>query len=179
MSATVAEVLELTTVDEWNYVATADIPADAGTRGLPANALFDSFWLKDHKFLMTTDWPFQPSEEILETKLKNFDFNEINTKAVYYQETTAITASVTSNVLTLDWQRYSSYEKRLRIAAFILRIPPKFSGNRTKTGAITDPVKLESAVLLGTVQIVPERNEKSLQVMFIEQGSSYTATLVL
>ena len=40
---------------------------------------------------------------------------------------------------------YSSYEKLLRIVAFILRILPRFSGNRTKTGAITDPVELESA----------------------------------
>ena len=36
----VAEILELTTVDEWNHVPTADNPADAGTRGLSANA----FW---------------------------------------------------------------------------------------------------------------------------------------
>ena len=140
----VAEVLELTTVDEWNHVPTADNPADAGTRGLPAKALFDSSWLKGPKFLMTPDWPFQPSEEIWKTKLKNYDSNEINADSVY-QETTANTASVTPNVLTLEWQRYSSYEKLLRIVAFILRILPRFSGNRTKTGAITDPVELESA----------------------------------
>ena len=140
----VAEVLELTTVDEWNHVPTADNPADAGTRGLPAKSLFDSSWLKGPKFLMTPDWPFQPSEEILKNKLKNYDSNEINADSVY-QETTANTASVTPNVLTLEWQKYSSYEKLLRIVAFILRILPRFSGNRTKTGAITDPVELESA----------------------------------
>ena len=140
----VAEDLELTTVDEWNHVPTADNPADAGTRGLPAKALFDSSWLKGPKFLMTPDWPFQPSEEILKTKLKNYDSNEINANSVY-QETTANTASVTPNVLTLEWQRYSSYEKLLRIVAFILRILPRLSGNRTKTGEITDPVELESA----------------------------------
>ena len=93
---------------------------------------------------MTPDWPFQPSEEILKTKLKNFDFIEVNTEPVY-QETTANTASVASNVLTLEWQKYSSYEKLLRIVAYILRISPKFSCNRTKTRAITDPVELESA----------------------------------
>ena len=42
----VAEILELTTVDEWNHVPTADNPADEGTRGLSANALLDSPWLK-------------------------------------------------------------------------------------------------------------------------------------
>ena len=80
----------------------------------------------------------------MKTKLKNSDSNEINTNPVH-QETTANTASVTPIGLTLEWQKYSSYEKLLRIVAFILRISPKFSGNRTKTGAITNPVELESA----------------------------------
>ena len=80
----------------------------------------------------------------MKTKLKNFDFIEVNTEPVY-QETTANTASVASNVLTLEGQKYSSYEKLLRIVAYILRISPKFSCNRTKTRAITDPVELESA----------------------------------
>ena len=37
----VAEILELTTVDEWNHVPTVDNPADAGTRGLSAIALLE------------------------------------------------------------------------------------------------------------------------------------------
>ena len=75
----VAEILELTTVVEWNHVPTADNPADADTRGLSAKALWDSSWLKGPTFLMTPEWPFQPSEEILKTKLKNFDSIEVNT----------------------------------------------------------------------------------------------------
>ena len=38
----VAEILELTTVDEWNHVPTIDNPADAGTRGLSGKALLES-----------------------------------------------------------------------------------------------------------------------------------------
>ena len=35
----VAEILELNTTDEWNYVQSSDNPADAGgTRGLSASA---------------------------------------------------------------------------------------------------------------------------------------------
>ena len=139
-----AEILELTTVDEWNPVPTADNPAGASTRGLSANALLNSSWLKGPKILRTPDWSFQPSEEILKTKLKNFDSIEVNTETVY-QETTANTASVSPNVLILEWQKYRSCEKLLRIMAYILRFLPKFSSNRTKTGAITDPVELESA----------------------------------
>ena len=87
---------------------------------------------------------FQTSQEILRTKLKNFDSNEATTKTVY-QETTTNTASVASNVLTLEWRKYSSYEKLSRIVVYILRISPKFSGNKTETGAITDPVEFEIA----------------------------------
>ena len=47
----VAKIPELTTVDEWNNLPTADNPADAGTRGLSANALLDTPWLKGPNFL--------------------------------------------------------------------------------------------------------------------------------
>ena len=90
---------------------------------------------------MTPDWSIQPSGEVLKTKLKNFDSNEVNTDAVH-QETTVNTAKVSSYVLNFEWQKYSSYDKRLRIVDYILRISPKFSCNRTKTGAITDTVEL-------------------------------------
>ena len=38
----VVEILVMTTVDEWNHVPAADNTADAGSRGLPANALLHS-----------------------------------------------------------------------------------------------------------------------------------------
>ena len=178
----VTEILELTTVDEWNHVPTADNPADAGTRGLPANALLNSPWLKGPKFLMSSDWPFQPSEEILKSKMKNFDFIEVNTEPIY-QETTANTASVASNVLTLEWLKYSSYEKLLRIVAYILRILPNFSCNRTKTRAITDPVELESAeqklFFLGQSESFPNETKNFAQVLSIEQTFNYKRFLPL
>ena len=94
---------------------TADNPADAGTRSLLAKELLDS------PFLMTPDWPFQPSEKVLKIKLKKFDSIEVNTKPVY-QETIAKTASVAPDVLTLEWQKCSSYEELLRIVAYILHV---------------------------------------------------------
>ena len=35
----VAEIIKLTTTDEWNYVQSCDNPADAGSRGISATAL--------------------------------------------------------------------------------------------------------------------------------------------
>ena len=57
------ELLKLTTTDEWNYVYSSDNPADAGTRGLSANALVESSWLKGPEFLKTPQWPFELSED--------------------------------------------------------------------------------------------------------------------
>ena len=95
----VSEILELTTVDEWNHVPTADNPADAGTRGLSANALLESPWLRGPNFLKTSDWPFQPSKETLKTKLKKTDQAHLEPEL---QEATTITTSVTPNALTLE-----------------------------------------------------------------------------
>ena len=66
----VTEILELTAVDEWNHVPTVDNPANAGTRGLSAK---ESTWLKGPAFLRTSDWPFQPSHELMKTNLKKLD----------------------------------------------------------------------------------------------------------
>ena len=46
---------------------------------------------------------------------------------------------------TFEWQKYCSYEKLLRNAAYGLRLLPKNSEYRTITGAITDPTELENA----------------------------------
>ena len=61
----VSEILESTTVDQWFHVPSADNPADAGTRGMSADGLFASNWLKGSTFLFTSDFPFQPNNEIL------------------------------------------------------------------------------------------------------------------
>ena len=59
----VAEILELTTTDEWNYVQSSDNSADAGTRDLSGSALQESSWLKGPEFLKPPQWPFDPSED--------------------------------------------------------------------------------------------------------------------
>ena len=165
----VVEILDLTTVDRqltngttYQQPTTRRTRAHAVCRRTP----FDSSWLKGSKFLMTPDWPFQPSEEIWKTKLKNFVSNEVNTEPVY-QETTANSASVSCNVLTLEWQKYSTYEKHLRIVTHILRSSPKFSSNRTKTGGITDPLELESAQQNFFSWYSPNRSRTKLKICSI------------
>ena len=56
-----------------------------------------------------------------------------------------ISATVPEIATTFEWQRYSSYEKLLRIVAYMLRLLPKNETKRTVDGLITDPVGLDDA----------------------------------
>ena len=42
----VCEILEPTSVEEWNHVASSDNLADAGTRGMSAEVLQSSSWVR-------------------------------------------------------------------------------------------------------------------------------------
>ena len=57
------EILEHSRKPEWRYVSTKEIPADEGTRGLPARKIQDSSWIKGPPFLRLTEehWPTQPT----------------------------------------------------------------------------------------------------------------------
>ena len=64
----VSEILESTTVDQWFHVPSADNPADAGTRGMSADNLCASSWLKGPIFLFTSDFSFLPNKQFREQR---------------------------------------------------------------------------------------------------------------
>ena len=138
----VAEILELTTTDEWNYVQSSNNPADAGTRGLSANALVESSWLKGPEFLKTPQWPFEPSEDC-RWKLKKP--KDSSPSPATETSTTMVSATQSTIAQTFEWQKYCSYEKLLRIVAYMLRLLNKNCFYRCPSAAITDPAELEHA----------------------------------
>ena len=140
----VAEILELTTADEWNHVKSIDNPADAGRRGLSANSLRDSPWLKGPSFLRTHDWPFKPPKHV-EIKLKTKKSDFPNSDEETSEFLTALSATVIGIATTFEWQKYSSYEKLLRVVAYILRLLPKNEGYRSDSGLVTDPNEMRNA----------------------------------
>ena len=95
--------LELTTVDEGNYVKSCDNPVDAGTRGLSANSLRESPWLKGPSFLRTHDWPFKPPKEV-EIKLKAKEPQTPNSEETSECET-ALSATVIGIATIFEWQK--------------------------------------------------------------------------
>ena len=71
------EILEHTSVDEWNHVASSDNPADAGTCGMSADVLKSSSWVRRPNFLITNQFPFEPSIEVV----KNIIFGILTEEA--------------------------------------------------------------------------------------------------
>ena len=61
----VCEILEYTSVDQWNHVATKANPADAGTRGMSAEILQLSSWVKGPHFLTNSRFPFVPNKYVI------------------------------------------------------------------------------------------------------------------
>ena len=135
----VAEILESTTIDQWFHVPTADNPADVGTRGIAADALAESSWVKGPGFLRTSDWPFQPSKGsmYIAPKVETATESEVPSQAF------PVSSSIDEPVIV--WARFSSYTKLIRIVAYVLRLSPRFRHFRTFSSKIEDPAELDNA----------------------------------
>ena len=59
--------------------------------------------------------------------------------------TTSVKNQVTPVPPSFPFDKFSSYQKYLRIAAYVLRLLPKHAGYRNLDGSITDPTELDEA----------------------------------
>ena len=117
------ECLEHTSVDEWNHVASSDNSSDAGTRGMSAEVLQSSSRVRGPDFLRTKQFPFEPSTEVvnnIKLVIVTKETDETNT---------SLAASVTKSTKEpppqlFPFDKYSSYQKLLRITAYALRLLP-------------------------------------------------------
>ena len=144
-----SDFLELTTDDEWNHAPTGNKPADAGTHGSSATAMFESTWFRGRDVLKSSNWPFVPCTDVI-TKNKPRKFApETEMMKKETEETTIFTAHVTIDASTFEWQKFSYYKNLnlLCIVAYMLRILAKFRVNRTNIGSITVPEELSEAEL--------------------------------
>ena len=122
----VCEILEFTSVDQWNHVATKDSPNDADKRGTPVEILHIISWVKGKHFLSNSSFSFVPNKGVI--KNINLDVNQ----AVTIEDTLSLATSVkkqTTPVPSLfPFDKFSSYQKYLRIAAYVLQLLPKHGG---------------------------------------------------
>ena len=154
----VCEILEYTSVDQWNHVTTKDDPSGAGTRGMSAEVLQLSSWVNGPHFLINSSFPFMPNKDVI----NNIKLG-VN-QAVIIEDIVSLAKSVkrqTTPVPSLfPFDKFSSYQKPLRIAAYVLRFLPKYAGYRNPDGSITDSTELDEA-------------ERHLQ--YLVQGESFEA----
>ena len=141
----VSGILENTSVDQWNHVATCDNPADAGTRGMSAEVLQSSSWVRGPDFLRNKQFPFVPNTDVVDniklgvvTKEQDDDF------------ISSLAASVTNSpkeqsINLIPSDKFSSYQKLLRVTAYVLRLLPSHESYRNADGSIADPVELDEA----------------------------------
>ena len=141
----VSEILENTSVDQWNHVATCDNPADAGTRGMSAEVLQSSSWVRGPDFLRTKQFPFVPNTGVVD----NIKLGVV-TKEQDDDSISSLAASVTKppkeqSINLIAFDKFSSYQTLLRVTACVLRLLPSHESYRTVDGSIADPVELDEA----------------------------------
>ena len=122
----VCAILEHTSVDEWNHVASCHNPANAGIRGISVEVLQSSSWVLGPEFLRTKQFPFEPSNEVV----KNIKL-VIVTKEID-KTNTSLAASVTKSTKKpppqlIPFDNYTSYQKLLLITAYTLFLLPSLA----------------------------------------------------
>ena len=141
----VSEILENTSVEHWNHVATCYNPADAGARGMSVEVLQSSSWVWGPDFLRTKQFPFVPNTDVVD----NIKLGVV-TKEQDDDSISSLAASVTKppkepslNLILFD--KFSSYQKLLRVTANLLRLLPSHDSYRTVDGSIAEPVEFHEA----------------------------------
>ena len=107
----IAEILDLTTIDQWNHVSTNNNPADIATRRIEIHNLQESSWLKGPTFLLTEELPLSDLQSLtLNTTVLSTAENEVS-----------LVSNFAGHFTFLDWKKFSSFTKYLRIVACMLR----------------------------------------------------------
>ena len=141
----VGEVLEHTSVDQRNHVATCDNPADAGTRGMSAEVLQSSSWLRGHDFVRTKQFPFVPNTDVADNNKLGVVTKEQDEISI-----TSLAAPVNKppkeqSINLIPFDKFSFYKKILRVTGYVLRLLPSHESFRTVDDSIADPAELNKA----------------------------------
>ena len=137
-----SEILDLTTVDQWNYMGKTDNPADAGTRGPSAEALKVNSSFTGPEFLRTPDFPLQVDDTVWQSIKKKMGVQQLFVSVTSFQQQTHV---------VFDWTKHGSFSKIVRKTAYILRLLPSHRHFRYRDLKISDSVEMclaEEKVLL-------------------------------
>ena len=113
-----------------------------------AEVLKSSSWMRGPDFLRTKYFPFEPRIEVV----KNIKFGIVTKETD--ETNTSLAASVTKSTKEpppqlIPFDKYSSYQKLLRITTYALRLLPSDQCYRNADGSIIDPTELDEALVQG------------------------------
>ena len=112
---------------------------------MSAEVLQSSSWVRSPDFLRTKQFPFAPNTDVvvyikLGVVTKEQDDDYISSLAP------SVTKPPKKQSITLiPFDKLSSYQKVLRVNAYVLRLLPPHESYRTVDGSIADPVELDKA----------------------------------
>ena len=174
----VAKILESTSIDQWFPVLSGDNPADTGTRGITADSLKQSSWVNVPSFLKSLDWPFNSSREVSEKIHLDgpiYDLNE-GLEVSFNFPCTAV-----STDFAFPWEEYSSFSKKKRLVAYVLRLSPKHRNFRSPDKAITDPAELviveEKLLQLAQLESFPAESKQLAYAKYVKTLSRISSYL--
>ena len=118
----VAEILESTTVDQWNYIDGVKNPADLGTRGISYPELVESDLLQGRHRLKQEDWISLIGQGLIDEQQQVDD---------QFEDGIASEEQITVGLLTLkviDWKRFSQSNRLKDMIMRILKLLTKYRG---------------------------------------------------
>ena len=139
----VSKILKNTSVDQWKHVATCDNPAYAGTRGMSAEILQSSRWVRGPDFLGTEQFPVVSNTDVVD----NIKLGVV-TKKQDDDSLSFLAASVTQplkeqSINLIPFDKFSSYQKLFHVTAYMLCFLPSHEIYRTVDGSIADSIELD------------------------------------
>eukprot|EP00117_Sycon_ciliatum_P019093 scpid35165/ scgid17425/ len=126
----------LTRPGQWRYVPTALNPADLVSRGATVTNLAESsLWWEGPAFLLqpSTEWP-QPAAT---TTASPTAAAEVRKTAALPSTFASVTTSNTDTMWRLTPERYSDFQRLVRITGLVLRFISNVSSNQRATGELT------------------------------------------
>ena len=114
-------------------------------RVVSAEILQSSSWVGGLDFLRTKQFPFVPNTDVVD----NIKLGVV-TKKQEDDTISSLAPSVTKppkeqSINLNPFDKFSSYQKLLRVTAYVLRLLPSHESYRTVDGRIADPVELDEA----------------------------------
>ena len=144
----VAEVLDSTTVDQWNHINGVKNPADLGTRGISYPELMESDWLQGPHWLKQEDWISLIGQGLIEEQ------QQVDN---HFEDGTASEQQMFVGLLTLkviDWKIFSQFNRLKFMIMRILKLFSKYRGS-----SLVDLLKLAEFKFWSLVQQENSRNE--------------------